>query len=96
MATTASPPFSKLLDSRYHKLLGFKFRRFQHCFCSAHYVFEQKFSRLLRELGFNDIGMLSDRELLDDDILLNVIGMDKIQVNLYPNQFDDKSNLSCE
>jgi serine/threonine protein kinase len=35
------------------------------------------------EYGFTDVGMLGDRELLDDDTLLSVIGLTKAEVRLF-------------
>lgn len=40
----------------------------------------EMFAAALAEQGFSDVDSLSDRELLDDELLTKVIGMDKIQI----------------
>jgi hypothetical protein len=40
----------------------------------------ERYAQVLCDLGFNDAEMLSDRELLDDDTLINIVGMSREDV----------------
>lgn len=42
-----------------------------------------KHSAKIEELGFTDIEMLSDRELLDDETLASVVGMSKMEIRKF-------------